>query len=458
MIRDIVIGVSENYLDHLLVMLESILSNNHNLDLHFYIFENDFKDSSKKLLLENFKKYNKKIDFIHITEEDSKGFPLTQYFKISTYFRLFSLKKLPEGIKSFLYLDVDLIIDGSIEELLNFDIKDKSIAAVRDLSVSGYQVRLEIEEGYPYFNAGVLIINLEKIRRENVYDEIIEYIKDKSNALLWLDQDVLNKFFYNDFIELPSIWNYHRFFVLNRGNNINKIEMDNPVIIHYTGPIKPWDKNDTSVLKEKYDYYRDKLNFESNELGKNKNSSLKKFIPINLLKKIYYFLIKNKIFMHLLKVLNNIEIFRYLKYKFNEKIHFIPHQVIHLYHGMERNINFIEIETNILYGIDNILQLSSIIRINGWFLVPLHNITKFEKFICIIDSNGKVKKVFSTTAIERDDINEHFNNGFDYSSSGFITIIDKTKIGEKDFSIGLLLIDKITKESHFRITTTKISI
>ena len=458
MIKDIVIGVSENYLEHLLVMLESILSNNSNLDLHFYIFENDFADSSKNLLLEKFKKYGKKIEFVHITEEDSKGFPLTQYFKISTYFRLFSIKKLPEGIKSFLYLDVDLIIDGSIEELLNFDIEDKSIAAVRDCSVNGYQARLEIEEGYPYFNAGVLIVNLEKMRRKNIYDEMIKYIKDKSNALLWLDQDVLNKFFYNDFIELPSVWNYHRFFVLNRGNNIKKIEMDNPVIIHYTGPIKPWDKNDSSVLKKKYDYYHEKLDFETNKKATNKRISLKEFVPIKFLKRVYHFLVKNKVFIYFLKVLNNFKAFRYLKYKLNEKIHFIPHQVIHSYSGVETSIDFIKIETNIIHGIDNILQLPSIIKINGWFLVPSRNITEFEKFICVIDSSGEVKKVFSTTVLEREDINRNFSDEFDYSSSGFITIIDKEKIQEKDFSIGLLLIDKVTKETYFKTTETKISI
>jgi lipopolysaccharide biosynthesis glycosyltransferase len=277
-------------------------------------------------------------------------------------------------------------------------------------------------------------VNLEKMRRENIYDEMIKYIKDKSNALLWLDQDVLNKFFYNDFIELPSVWNYHRFFVLNRGNNIKKIEMDNPVIIHYTGPIKPWDKNDSSVLKKKYDYYHEKLDFETNKKATNKRISLKEFVPIKFLKRVYHFLVKNKVFIYFLKVLNNFKAFRYLKYKLNEKIHFIPHQVIHSYSGVETSIDFIKIETNIIHGIDNILQLPSIIKINGWFLVPSRNITEFEKF------------------------NRYFSDEFDYSSSGFITIIDKEKIQEKDFSIGLLLIDKVTKETYFKTTETKISI
>ena len=165
----------------------------------------------------------------------------------------------------------------------------------------------------------------------------------------------------------------------------------------------------------------------------NKRISLKEFVAIKFLKRVYHFLVKNKVFIYFLKVLNNFKAFRYLKYKLNEKIHFIPHQVIHSYSGVETSIDFIKIETNIIHGIDNILQLPSIIKINGWFLVPSRNITEFEKFICVIDSSGEVKKVFSTTVLEREDINRYFSDEFDYSSSGFITIIDKEKIQEKDF-------------------------
>ena len=181
-------------------------------------------------------------------------------------------------------------------------------------------------------------------------------------------------------------------------------------------------------------------------------------MPIKFLKRVYHFLVKNKVFIYFLKVLNNFKAFRYLKYKLNEKIHFIPHQVIHSYSGVETDVDFIKIETNIRYGIDTILQLPSIIKINGWFLVPSRNITEFEKFICVIDSSGEVKKVFSTTVLEREDINRYFSDEFDYSSSVFITIIDKEKIQEKDFSIGLLLIDKVSKETYFKTIETKISI
>ena len=58
---------------------------------------------------------------------------------------------------------------------------------------------------------------------------------------------------YDEWLEIDEKWNYHNTFILKREGKLKNVLLDNPVIIHYTGPLKPWHKESKHILKSKYE-------------------------------------------------------------------------------------------------------------------------------------------------------------------------------------------------------------
>jgi lipopolysaccharide biosynthesis glycosyltransferase len=151
----------------------------------------------------------------------------------ATYFRLFFFELLIDKFNRIYYFDIDMIVCKNIQIL--FDIEfDNEIAAVDHYSPID-QVRLWGSTGGTYFNAGLLIYNMDKFRPEIWVPKYVETLIRYRNQIKWHDQDVLN-------ITHKDMW--HR---LPYEFNINKstlkaldIHDSNISIIHYDGWNKPW--------------------------------------------------------------------------------------------------------------------------------------------------------------------------------------------------------------------------
>lgn len=91
---------------------------------------------------------------------------------------------LPEVPDKLLYLDIDMMAGGDISELYNIDISDYEYAAVKEKYGS---VLL-----YPdYINAGMLLLNMKKIKETGLLGKARELIKNKK--MLFADQDAIYK-------------------------------------------------------------------------------------------------------------------------------------------------------------------------------------------------------------------------------------------------------------------------
>lgn len=254
---NIAVGLSGNYLNHLIVMATSVCENNKR-DIDLYALVEEFSEEDKKFYFEKMEKYeNLTTHFIDISKEDVKGFPLTQYFKISTFFRVLLATKLSEDVKKILYLDVDLIVDNCLDELWDVEVDSAHpIAAVKEESLRKYNNRLSIPDEYSYVNAGVLLLNMEEIRKQNLFEKVKDYIHDNAEHLMWLDQDALNASLYDKIKYVNNKWNYHNYFIVERKSDKKIIlELDNPHIVHYTGPVKPWNDEEYSALGYLYGKY-----------------------------------------------------------------------------------------------------------------------------------------------------------------------------------------------------------
>lgn len=138
------------------------------------------------------------IRFIDVSLEDFAGFPLNiRHISITTYARL----KLGEYIADcdkVLYLDTDVLVRDGLKPLWDTDLGGNWVGACIDLFVErqeGYKQKIGMADGEYYFNAGVLLINLKKWRRHDIFKMSCEWVEQYKDVMQYQDQDILNGLF-----------------------------------------------------------------------------------------------------------------------------------------------------------------------------------------------------------------------------------------------------------------------
>lgn len=175
-----------------------------------------------------------KIEFHKIDEDDFSAVKdQMSRFTIGTMFRC-SLPGLLPDLNRIIYLDADLFVNRDIKELWDVDIREYCLAGVVD-DVHNYP---RILNKYPeikkesYFNAGVLYMNLKKIREfGNLKKLVLDFLIENPEADL-PDQDALNVLFHNKVLYLDGNWN--QFVYLHRKDNVEKLDK---AIFHYAATL-----------------------------------------------------------------------------------------------------------------------------------------------------------------------------------------------------------------------------
>lgn len=156
-------------------------------------------------------------------------------------------------LDSLLYLDSDIIVKRNIDELLNLCLGDNYLAAAYDFHSRINKINYSFKRDYNdfYFNSGVMLLNLRKMRQDNV-TSLFWYYKENCTKTKLMDQETLNAVCGSKVIPLSLIWNFNPFFYDNRYlieiNNVyheffkDLDSLENEVrIIHYVGKSdKPW--------------------------------------------------------------------------------------------------------------------------------------------------------------------------------------------------------------------------
>lgn len=154
------------------------------------------------------------------------------YISHFTYAKLMLAETLPH-LDEVLYLDVDTVIRAPLDALLDWDLRHP-LAAVEELVQNSR--RLFGTSRTPYFNAGVLRLSMERLRRDRVWGQAQELLR-KRPEMRFQDQDVLNLIFQGRFDILPGTYNV---FDSLATSNRNLWAMRDPAIVHFAGPVKPW--------------------------------------------------------------------------------------------------------------------------------------------------------------------------------------------------------------------------
>ncbi|GHA22157.1 general stress protein A [Devosia pacifica] len=155
------------------------------------------------------------------------------------YARLLLDRLLPEGTPRVIYLDCDTMMMGPIERLWQMDLDGKALAAVEDpwrlFNMNGRDLREKrdiFDPALPYFNSGMLVIDLEKFARANIAGHLAEFERKGYLNRLYYDQDMLNLIFRGNWKRLD--WRYN---VVDP--RMAHQAMD-PFLLHFTGEVRPW--------------------------------------------------------------------------------------------------------------------------------------------------------------------------------------------------------------------------
>lgn len=246
MIIPIFLSSDNNYAPYIATTIASICDNTAAF-CEFYILDGGIKTDNKtkiKTLMEQYNNFS--IEYINIdTEKYFKNFVTNSYITLPTYYR-FIIPQLKLNLERILYLDVDIIVKGDIQELFNTNLDNKVLGAIKDLGDSYYIKRLkfnvEIDPSHTYFNAGVLLIDCKKWREQDISEKLFNTEKKYRGKLLCNDQDVLNKVFENNYKMLLEKFNA----LTLKGDT---------VIRHYYSKPKPWEikqdiKNSSQLLQD----------------------------------------------------------------------------------------------------------------------------------------------------------------------------------------------------------------
>ncbi len=232
-------SIDDNYSELLQIALFSIAKNSSKKNVYdIYILNTGLSDYHKKNILK-FQNKNFKINFVDMAErikDISNELFTRDYYSKSTYYRLFIPNMFPQFDKA-LYLDADIIVQGDIAELYNFDLNDNLVGAVTDEAVTSIDEFIAYVEKYlgikheDYFNAGILSLNLAELRKINFEEKFLNLISQIKFTTAQ-DQDYLNVICKGKVKKLPSVWDKMPF--------PSDIEPTNLKLIHYNLTLKPW--------------------------------------------------------------------------------------------------------------------------------------------------------------------------------------------------------------------------
>ena len=182
---------------------------------------------------------------------------------MAMYHRIYAGHLLPPELSKVLYLDADLLVRRSIEKLWNMDLADYYLAASA-MSGSMKKPDFVAKFGGRYFNSGVMLINLDRWRADDVAGGCERVLAERPEDIIYWDQCLLN-FTCRPWLEIGIRYNFYygvgerwanRLFGLSR-REFRDIAA-HPAIIHFVGENKPW-KRDPSALYElerEYPVYR----------------------------------------------------------------------------------------------------------------------------------------------------------------------------------------------------------
>lgn len=139
-------------------------------------------------------------------------------YPIAAYYRLF-LPEILSDIDKVVYLDSDMLVRADIAKLANTDLHGYALGAVKDVfsvrfphtaaQIDKYlycRRNLHLETGRYYLNSGMLVLDLEYLRKMNFRQHVLKCLAT-GISFSYVDQDIFNMIFQDQYCEIDPCWN-----------------------------------------------------------------------------------------------------------------------------------------------------------------------------------------------------------------------------------------------------------
>lgn len=213
-------------------------------------------------------------------------------FPIIAYARLFLASVLPDDVDRVLYLDGDTIVRGDIRQLYSTDLGNNLVGAILDPIINDeYKQRTGIALSEPYINAGVLLIPLDRWRKEHLETKFVNHLAQNNGSIYLFDQGLVNtvcagrKLLVSPKYDLMTNYMTFPYNYLNKHNKpfyakeVIDDALRDPIIIHFTGRIygRPWEEGCTHPYRELFEYHKSRTAYRDVPLAQSTVQGLERF-------------------------------------------------------------------------------------------------------------------------------------------------------------------------------------
>ena len=272
----VVYAANDGFVRHLAASLYSLLEKSRDRNqVSVYVLSMGISKENTGKLEEMVKPFSCEIQILELGDLNRRFGTEVQAggFDISIFGRFFVGELLPETVERVLYLDCDTIVLQPLDRLWKTDLKGNILGAVMEPTIYPEvkeQIGLKAEE--PYFNSGVLLMDLKAWRAEGVLKKLLDFYSRFQGQLLAGDQDTLNGVLKGQIRAISPRYNFftnYRYFpyreLVHLSESYRVISEEtfeqavhHPAVVHFMGDERPWKAGNLNHYRRAYDIYLEK--------------------------------------------------------------------------------------------------------------------------------------------------------------------------------------------------------
>jgi len=296
---NVIYSSSDLYSELAAISIVSLLVNNSDVDdINIYIIDKGISEEHKRILREMVESYGRNLFYlenIDIEKIASRKISVGRWH-ISTFSRLFMLQVLPKNIHKVIYIDCDMIIRYSLKSLWKMDMEGTWVMSADDCRGKKYRENIGIPLDSIYTNNGLMVIDLDAWRANDVETKFIKFIKKYDGDITYVDQGVVNGVFQplKKVKLLPIAYNAQtacydlgyeglnacRKPVWAYSKDQFEKDIEDPIIVHFTtcflSNTRPWLKKDNHPYREEFLRYRGMTAWKNEPLWNDTTPIMKK--------------------------------------------------------------------------------------------------------------------------------------------------------------------------------------
>lgn len=232
-----------------------------------YIIDSGISETSRTRIEQSIVASRMRLHWRTIDVDRFGDLPFFFHAKPQVYHRLAIDEVVPNEVERVVWMDSDMLVCRCMAELWQMNLEGKSLAAVQDMAIPFVSSPLGLNEykelklaaDAPYFNAGLLVIDLKRWRKYKSGSRLLQYVRDHADTVFLFDQQAFNALYAGDWVPLDPRWNviaslagrtFYRTTHLSK--EMKHLIADSPWIVHFAGSFKPWKLQRHSLFFDGY--------------------------------------------------------------------------------------------------------------------------------------------------------------------------------------------------------------